>query len=56
MNLAKMFLILSIASSLSKHKLENKGSMNFPGMENVIVSVIPQGPAEWNLVLVYLFI
>lgn len=30
--------------------------MNFSGMESMIVSVIPEGLAEWNLVLVYLFI
>lgn len=50
MNLAKAFLILSIASSLSKNEEEKEGRVNFSGMESAIAGVTPEGlGTQWNL-------
>lgn len=43
MNLAKMFLILSTASFLSKDKLEKKGSVNLSGIDKVTLVWFEKG-------------
>jgi len=52
-----MFLILSIASSLSKDKVEKEGSVSLSGLEKAMFGVTPERVGiEMEPGLVYLFI
>jgi len=57
LDLTKMFLILSIASSLSKDKVEKEGSVSLSGLEKAMFGVTPERVGiEMEPGLVYLFI
>ena len=56
-NLAKMFLTLSIASSLWKDKMEKERTVSLSGMEKAMFGVTPEkGGHRKGISLVYLCI